>query len=55
MKTSIVKGTLKKPNFIVCFYYEYLKEVVCHNLEYNGRYIGYTDSVVGQWKIKYKQ
>jgi len=55
MKTSIYKATLEKPNFILCFFYETLNEINYHYLEYNGKYNGYTNAVVGQWKIKYKQ
>jgi len=55
MKSTIYKLTLGKPNFILVFYYNKIKEVVSHHLEYTGKNALYSDSAVGQWKIKYKQ
>jgi hypothetical protein len=55
MVDIIQRGTIGRPNFIVAFYYEAIKEVAHHYLEYSGKHTGYTAAAVGQWKIKYKE
>jgi len=45
----------KKPYYIICFYYPKSKRVLAHHTAHKVNRSLYSTTLVGQWKIKYKE